>query len=338
MEISGYYPYVLVGSITSDYVIYEDGKSRNGIPGGSLIHTAVGMSYWERHPGLISRVGRDFPESFLQLLRDHGMDTSGIKRLERPMEFRRFRSYFGGDAGKSVSFLSKYFEAGLSLPHDLLGYQCSPEDEEETMKRRDQTIVARDVPAPYLEAAAVHFCPMDFLTHDLLTPVFRQQGQKLITIQSSYRYMIPHFFEQVKDMVKSLSAFITTENELRKLFGDEKRITDTDTMCGILLDTGLESIVIQCRDRSFKAVSRKDRKPVIMPPYDTEIFNPMGEVEAFCGGFITGLRELYELIPAFVRGGVAASFNCDTRDVLSAVDALPELLDAREKRLESRLS
>ena len=83
---------LFIGQLSRDYFILPDGKVALDVPGGNLIYAAVGHLIWEPEPppGLVARVGEDFPLEWLRQFQQRGLDTHGIKVLPEPLDLRSF--------------------------------------------------------------------------------------------------------------------------------------------------------------------------------------------------------------------------------------------------------
>lgn len=73
-------PILIVGSVAFDDLELPSGNARN-VVGGSATYCALASSLFSRSR-VVAVVGRDFPESVLEDLRERGVDTSGIERKE----------------------------------------------------------------------------------------------------------------------------------------------------------------------------------------------------------------------------------------------------------------
>ena len=75
---------VLLGNLLVDDVVFADGTTRMGQPGGALLYGALGATVWEARPGLVSVLGNDYPAPILDKLQRRGVDLTGVHRLDRP--------------------------------------------------------------------------------------------------------------------------------------------------------------------------------------------------------------------------------------------------------------
>lgn len=75
---------VLLGNLLVDDVVFADGTTRMGQPGGALLYGALGATLWGARPGLVSVLGDDYPAQVLERLQQRGVDLRGVKSLGRP--------------------------------------------------------------------------------------------------------------------------------------------------------------------------------------------------------------------------------------------------------------
>ncbi|MDZ7816034.1 MAG: PfkB family carbohydrate kinase [Planctomycetota bacterium] len=84
---------VVVGSVAFDSIETPYG-SRERVLGGSACYFSYVASFFCK-VGMVGIVGKDFPDAFLQPLRERGVDTSGLKRDTERNSFFWKGSYKG---------------------------------------------------------------------------------------------------------------------------------------------------------------------------------------------------------------------------------------------------
>ena len=338
-----YSPYLIIGKLSRDFILTRDGSDISDIPGGHLLYTAIGMSPWETNPGLVSRVGKNLPAAFTDLLTKYHFNTDGIRVIADDLEHRHFISFFGpkndlrGGNRERTSVLSQYFHAGKAFPKELLGYSYGLQGKNSLTDRTSETVLVRDIPKNYRESRCIHICPLDYLSHNLLPQAFTGSVKPTITVHADHAYMQPYFFEAVKPLVSGLTAFITRERHLRSLFAEKFRISDLDDMIRALLDYGAENIVIRTEDRAYKFIDRIDRRIRRLDPGETDEFEKIGELSCFCGGHLVGLNETYDPVKAAAYGAARASLLKNERNPYNNLHVLDALLTEKIRILESRI-
>lgn len=188
-----------------------------------------------------------------------------------------------------------------------------------------------DIPAYYLEASAVHICPIDYISHIVLPSLFRQRQASTITLASDPGYMDPAFWEELPVLLSDLTAFITPEAEIRNLFLG--RQTDLWAMADDLAGFGPEFIIIQTETLGYYLFDRVSGKRWVVPQYPSKAKDPTGSWDAFAGGFLAGYRTHYDPVEAALMGSIAASVVVEGSGVFYGLDVMPELIDARRAAL-----
>jgi sugar/nucleoside kinase (ribokinase family) len=332
---AGYHRFVIAGLLNRDFILPISGDPSIDVLGGNLVYTAAGLKLWGENAGLLSRVGENFPKEWLQRIRDEGFDASGIKILEREIEHRRFIAHT--DLGRSYTQnpVKQFADRGLAFPPGLLGFRPQPGGPDSRTKPLVHSIQIADVPEGYLEASAVHVCPMDYLSHMILPSLFSQGQATTITLTPSPGYMSSSFWEEIPGLLSEITAFITPEEDLRSLF--RGRRTDLWEMAAILADFGPEYIVIRTEAWGFNVFDRVSGNRWSVPFYPVKAVDPTGALDAFSGGFLAGYRKTYNPLEGALMGSVAASFVMEGSGSFFALEAMPELVDLRLVALRDRV-
>jgi sugar/nucleoside kinase (ribokinase family) len=191
----------------------------------------------------------------------------------------------------------------------------------------EQSIHISDIPKHFLEASAVHICPIDFVTHMILPSIFHQGQATTITLTSDPGYMSPSFWEEIPQLLSGLTAFITRETEIRTLF--QGRLTDVWEMAGVLGGFGPEFILIQMPSMGIYLYDRVNERRWVVPNYPVRMVDPTGGRDAFAGGFLAGYRQYYDPLEAALHGNISASLVVEGSGVFYALKAMPGLMDIR---------
>ena len=141
---------VLLGNLLVDDVVFSDGGTRMGQPGGAVLYGALAAAIWGTRVGCVSLVGTDYPAAMLDALRERGVDLTGVHRL-RVAGVRTWLLYEGQ--------LRRLIHRLGSPTHE----QVSPGPEH--------------IPPAWLSASAFHLAPMPFATQRrLLTSLSSSVG------------------------------------------------------------------------------------------------------------------------------------------------------------------
>lgn len=321
--------YVIAGQLSRDYAILPDGKVLIDVPGGNAIYAAVGLAIWEPDPppGLLARVGEDYPREWLIQFTQYGIDTRGVRILPEAIDLRNFYVYADRSTRLTGDPAGYFAQIGQPLPKGLLGYRPAANRLDSSKKLTPLTLRQGDLPEDYSRASAAHICPLDYLAQTLLPAVMRQAGYTTITLDPSSAIMTPSFWEEIPALVSGLTAFLPSEEEARSLF--QGRSTDLWQMAEALAAYGCEFVVIKRGERGQMIYDAVSRTRWEVPAYPARVADPTGAGDAFCGGFLAGYRRTYDPLQAALYGSISASLVVEGSRPFYALETLPGLAQAR---------
>lgn len=334
--MNGFFPpdkasprFILAGRLMREFVILPSGEARLDVPGGNLLYAAVGLAVWEPDPppGLIARVGEDYPQEWLDEFEHRGLDTRGINVLPNAVDLRFFASFSERTTRTADDPLTHFARHGVPFPKILLGYQDKSNDLDSRTRLSDTSLRQTDFVSEYLEATAAHICPLDYLSHSLLPAILRQAGFTFITLDPSPGYMNPVFIDDLPSLLTGLTAFMPSEEEVRNFF--HGRSEDLWEMAEALSSFGCDLVVIKRGEGGQILYDRAAQARWEIPSYPSRLIDPTGAGDAFCGGFLAGYRRSYEPLEAALHGNISASLVVEGKKAFYALDALPGLAAAR---------
>jgi len=321
--------YIITGQLRRDYAILPSGKVLLDVPGGNLIYAAAGLTLWEPEPppGLVARVGEDYPQEWIDNFEKNGFDTRGIHVLAEALDLRSFYTYAERNLRLMDDPVTHFSRLGLEFPKTLLGYRPPTLNLDSRTKLSPTSIRQGDIIPDYLDATAAHICPVDYLTHTLLPAVLRQAGFTTTTMDPSPGYMNPTYWDNIPALISGLTAFLPAEEEVRALF--HGRSSNLWEMAEALADYGCEFIVIKRGEGGQLLYDSATHSRWEIPAYDARVYDPTGAGDAFCGGFLAGYRRTFDPLQAVLHGNISASITVEGYGVFYALDALPGLAQAR---------
>lgn len=332
---SHYLRYVVAGRLQRDFILPLEGRPCLDVPGGGAIYAAVGILIWDRAVGLISRVGEDYPQEWLEGFASYGLDTRGIRILPQAVDLRRVICHLEG-AEEAGNPLAWFAQLGIPVPKVLLGYVPPHRSLNHPANPTPLTLRLNDIPADYLEATAAHLAPMDYLSHSLLPSALRKGNITTITLDPGSEYMHPAMWEQIPPLVRGVTAFIVAEEDLRHLF--QGRSTDIWEMAEAIASWGCEFVIIKRGEAGQYLFEKSGRKRWVIPAYPARVADPTGAGDAFGGGFLAGYRQTYDPLEATLCGNISASLVVEGSGPFYALDALPGLAQARLEVLRDSVS
>lgn len=319
--------FVIAGQLRREYLLPPQGRPVIDAPGGNLLYAASGAAIWQPGIGLISRVGEDYPQDWLRSFSGRGFNTQGIHVVTESLDLRTFRAYTDPVNSQTANPVSHFVRLGLPFPKSLLGYQAPvPKADSQKQAAADSPRLT-DIPQSYREAKGVHLCPTDYVSHTQLYPLFRTAGAQTITLDPSPGYMLPARTQEIKSLLRGLTAFLPSEQELRGLFWGR-----TDDLWGMIEEVGswgVEIIVVKRGGRGQLVYDAVRGRRYEIPAYPVRTIDPTGAGDAFCGGFLVGYAQSFDPVRGAALGNVSASLAVEGSGAFFALDALPGLAKAR---------
>lgn len=330
-----YLRYVVAGRLQRDFILPVEGKPALDIPGGSALYAAVGVLVWDKDIGLISRVGEDYPQEWLEAFSERGLDIQGVRILPQGLDVRRV--ICSAEGGEEVSNPMRWFaQRGIPIPKALLGYTPLSQGHNHHEEPTPLTLRLNDIPQSYLEATAAHLAPMDYLSHTLLPSALRKGNITTVTLNPGSEYMHPTSWERIPPLIRDLTAFLVAEEDLRRLF--QGRSTDLWEMAEEIAAYGCDFVVVKRGEAGQYLYDRVGQKRWMIPAYPAQVVDPTGAGDAFCGGFLAGYRQTYDPLAAVLHGNISASLVIEGSGPFYALEALPGLAQARLEALRDAVS
>ncbi|RPI33905.1 MAG: hypothetical protein EHM70_04620, partial [Chloroflexota bacterium] len=156
--------FIIAGPLRRDYAVLPSGRALLDVPGGSLLYAAAGLLVWEKSPapGLVARVGEDYPQEWLDTFKSRGMDTRGIRVLPEAIDLRSFYIYSERNARQSDDPVAHFSRLGMPFPKSLLGYRSPSSSVDSRTKLTQISLRQADIIPDYLDASAAHLCPIEY--------------------------------------------------------------------------------------------------------------------------------------------------------------------------------
>jgi sugar/nucleoside kinase (ribokinase family) len=324
---------IFIGQLLREFYILPGDEVLLDIPGGNLLYAAVGYLTWETDPppGIVARVGEDYPQGWIQDFSQRGMDTRGVRILPEAIDLRSFFAFQDRATRVRDDPVAHFARLGMPFPKALLGYRAAQPTIDSRTQLKATSLRQSDLPADYLDAQYAHLCPIDYLTHSLMPAVLRQAGFSTVTLDPSPGSMTPIFWDDIPALITGLTAFLPAEDELRKLF--HGRSTDLWEMMAGVAAYGCEFVVVKRGAGGQLLYDSTTRNRWEIPAYPARFWNPTGAGDAFCGGFLAGYLRTYDPLEAVLHGNISASLVVEGNKPFFALAVLPGLPKARLEAL-----
>ena len=320
---------LFVGDLQREYTLTSADEWILDAPGGSLLYASAGYMIWESNPGpgILTRVGEDYPEIWLEEFEARGIDVSGVVVLPRAIDLRSCTILEGNSIRWVKNHLTYLSQRGVSLPAELRGYKSHRPPKPSRRERQETSIREKDIPTGYGIATGVHLCSLEYLSHNLLPAVLRNKGFSTLTLDPSPTYMEPDYLGDFPSLVTGLTAILPSEEDLRNLY--KGRSVDLWEIAEELGQYGCELVVIKRGAAGQYLYESANGRKWEIPAYPARVVNPRGVGDAFCGGFLAGYRRSFDPLEAVLQGNVSSSLAIEGNEAFFGLNALPGLAETR---------
>ncbi len=287
-----------VGTIALDTVTTPE-ATRHDQLGGSAAYAALSASYFAP-VHIVSIVGKDFPQKYLDLFTSRGINTESIEVVDGE-SFRWSGEYFedmNTRETKSVAinvlekFQPKLAPAAKAAPLVLLA-NCSPDNQLDTLAQIEN-------------------------------PAF--------VVSDSMDLWIDIARDRLLDMLKKTDLFVINDSEARQFMQTKNTITAGHR----LLELGPKHVVVKKGEHGALLFGPNGRffSAGAYPLH--EVHDPTGAGDSFAGGIAGHLASLgrtefdfTDLARAVVHGTVMASYNCESFSTDRLESLTPALIAER---------
>jgi len=319
-----FFDYLIIGDIRTEYIVDLANLSKPDILGGSALYAAGGLRCWSDRIAVCGQCAGIHQEEITKIEKKYLIDLSGVKFHDQVKEDRCFFGYISPEEIFLENPVAFYASRGLPFPRGLIGYDPN---EKHQPGINGAKFLPEDFSNKCLEAGSALICPFDLVTHLQLTSFLLKSGITRQVIQSSANYMKMEEFENMPVLMKDLVGFVTPTSQLRSLFRNRSR--DLWEMAATLGGFGCAAVLMYDEGFGVNLYESSTGKRYQMPPYPGNISDPTGMPEAFCGGFLAGLKSSHDPREALAYGAVSASLTSEGSGPFYCLQSLPSLVQSR---------
>jgi sugar/nucleoside kinase (ribokinase family) len=303
---------VLLGNLLVDDVVFADGRTRMGQPGGAMLYAALAASLWGLRIGCVSLLGDDYPGAALDALRARGVSLDGVHPLHR----------------NGVRTWLLYEDQIRRVIHRL---GCP--SHEAVSPGPDH------VPAAWRAARAFHLAPMPFETQAALVRAIRARESPERPAHVSldpHLPITPETLPRYRTLLADVDAFFPSDDEL--LLPEAER-DPAGTLASLdpaeLGAPGrLRFVAWKRGEQGGTLFDARTQRAHEWPARATRVEDPTGAGDAFMAGFVSAQLERQEVERdvverALARGVVSASFAIEAWGPDGLLAATPETAQAR---------
>ena len=287
-----------IGSVAFDAIETPRGKT-DKIIGGAGTFIALSASYFKTPINLVAVVGEDFPQEYIQLLENKGVDTTGlqIKKGE-----------------KSFFWSGRYHN---------------------NMNSRDTLITELNVLGTFDPIIPAEYQDCQYLMLGNLTPavqktvIDRLSNRPKLVVMDTMNFWMDIAMDDLKTVLKMVDVLCINDEEARQLSGDYSLKTASKTIMAM----GPKTLIIKKGEHG--ALLFQGDKMFFCPALPLEdVFDPTGAGDTFVGGFIGYLAKTDDISfdnmkRAIVYGSAMASFCVEKFGTERLIDLTESDLAAR---------
>lgn len=268
---------LIVGTVAFDAIETPFGKT-DKILGGAATFIALAASQFELSAGVVSVVGEDFPQEYLDLLSTRKIDVSGIEIVK---------------GGKTFFWKGKY--------HNDLNSRDTLSTELNVLANFNPV-----VPANFRNADVVM---LGNLHPDIQKEVIDQMEKRpKLIVMDTMNYWMEHTWDELIEVINRVDVLTINDEEARQLTSEYSLVRAANQ----ILKMGPKYVVIKKGEHGALLFHKDDIFFAPALPLE-EVFDPTGAGDTFAGGFAGYLTEtknvsFNNLRNAVIHGANLASF------------------------------
>jgi sugar/nucleoside kinase (ribokinase family) len=290
---------LVVGTVAFDAIETPFGKT-DKIVGGAATYISLAASYFTKKKiNLVSVVGGDFPESAIQMLKDHRVEVEGLQILK----------------DKKTFFWSGRYH--------------------NDMNTRDTLATELNVLGEFDPIVPYSYQDCDFLMLGNLMPSVQrkvmaqlQHRPKLIVLDTM-NFWMDTAIDELKDTLSMVDVLTINDSESRQLSGEYSLVK----AAAKILKMGPKYLIIKKGEHGALLFNKEQVFFAPALPLE-EVFDPTGAGDSFAGGFIGYLAETQDISfenmkRAIIFGSAMASFTVEKFGVEKLVGLTQKQVDER---------
>jgi len=271
---------LIVGTVAFDAIETPFGKT-DKILGGSAPYIGLSASQFDTASAIVSVVGGDFPETHLELFRQHNIDISGIEIIS---------------SGKTFFWSGRYHN---------------------DMNTRDTLSTELNVLSDFQPVVPSKFKDANVVVLGNLHPLVQSSvldqvtNKEALIILDTMNFWMEHTLEELKEVIKRVDVVTINDEEARQLSGQSSLVAAARKIHAmgpkyVVIKKGEHGALLFSGDNVFFA-------PAL--PLE-EVFDPTGAGDTFAGGFAGFLSKtnnftFENMKKAVVYGSALASFTVE---------------------------
>ena len=271
---------LVVGSVAFDAIETPFGKT-DKIVGGAASYISLASSYFCKHIHLVSVVGGDFPQSFIDLLNQEGVNTTGLQIKKDEKSF----------------FWSGKYHNDLNTRDTLV---------------TELNVLGTFNPVVPDDAQNCEFLMLGNLAPAVQISVIKQlKTRPKLIVLDTMNFWMDIALDELKQAISMVDVLTINDAEARQLSGEYSLVKAAQK----ILKMGIKALVIK-KGEHGALLFNKDQV-FFAPALPLEdVYDPTGAGDSFAGGFIGYLAKTKDISfdnmkRAIIFGSAMASFTVE---------------------------
>ena len=267
---------LIIGTVALDTIETPFGRVEKAL-GGSAAYASFAASFFSR-PAIISVIGRDFPNEYLELLRKRNIGLDGLKIEDKTFHWEGLYEFDMNEAKTKKTELNSLENFRAQVPEDYRGIK-------------------------YVFLANIN--------PELQLETLKQMRKPEFVVLDTMNFWISHKKKQLIEVIKKVDVLLLNDGEARQLFGTVSLVKAANEA----LSLGPRAVIVKKGEHGALLFTKN--KHFSAPSYPLEdIKDPTGCGDSFGGAFIGYLAKTKDLREqnfrkAIVYGSVVASHNAE---------------------------
>ncbi len=267
---------IIIGTVALDSIETPFGKVENAL-GGSACYASIAASFFSK-PGILSIIGKDFPNEHIKFFNERGIDTKGVTLGEKTF---KWQGYYEFDMNEAKTLRTEL--------NSLESYKA-------------------EIPEEYKNSKYVFLANID---PELQLDVINAIKKPELIVMDTMNFWIEHKKKQLMETIDKVDVLVLNDGEARQLFDTPNLIKAANSALKMVS----KAIIIKKGEHG--ALLFTDSKHFNAPGYPLEnIKDPTGCGDCFGGaftGYIAKTQDLSEtnMRKAVIYGSVIASHNAE---------------------------
>jgi sugar/nucleoside kinase (ribokinase family) len=295
-------PIAVLGNISIDDLVFDDGTTMWCVPGGNAVYAALGIAVWQERASIIAPVGPEYPVNAV----GDRIDLSRCRPIDRTL---RDWGLYEEDGTRTFVFRSRtrnWLEFSPTLD-DVVG----------------------------LRIRHAHLAPLRWDLQLALAGALRAAGTALVSIDIDDRYVAEVAPEKMAALYAAADLFLPSRQDVQAMLPGRSMVEALKVLRErapsvpvIAIKLGAEGVIAHAAGESSY---------FIVPSAAASVVDVTGAGDAFAGGALAGYASTGSAVEAVLRGSVSASFAVAGMGPTSLVDADRSEAEARLGRLRERV-